>query len=330
MYIDNLKLLFQFDNNIEDSISSDGLIASGNNTNVSFIGNSLGYMMQQDQYLETPGTTGGLSQLGISNKMVFGFWLYSFNPGLVKNLSNNEMESIEISLIDILEMNTQDTVISTYELTQADNTNKLKIELGNSYSLTTNSYDVEMWHLFWFVYDGETNEIKIIIDGSEDTDTTTTGFVPNSLNGDLIDFYINYRTDGYRYNRMNNYGYIDDIFILDSLNNNNFYLQRVINNSIDYAFDDIYNDYHKDSIGFIINDPNTITINSLIDDMDYVYIATNDGRILRGSPLLWESRKRFSNSNELLYLDKDKVNDSDIDVSINDGFMRINDSVIRL
>ncbi|MFW6015790.1 MAG: hypothetical protein ACOCRK_05085 [bacterium] len=329
MYTNDLKIFFDFDDNLEDGISLENIVASGDNTSVEYLSDS-GYSMHQDQYLESVGSTGSsLSQLGITDKMIFGFWLHPINPGMVSNPSTGEQESIEISLIEILEMNTSNNIIKMHELTQSDGTNKLRIELKDGNFFITDKYSVDMWHFFWIVYDGESNHIKIVIDGTTDIDISGED-VPNSLEADIVDFYINYRTDGYDYNKMNNYGYIDDICILDAIENSDFYLQRIINHSADYAFDELYSGYHTKTMGFIIKDPNTITVNSLIDDIDYVYIATNDGKILRGSSLFWEVRKRFSNVKEFSNLNKIKVNKDDTDVTQTDGFMKINDSIVRL
>ena len=71
---------------------------------------------------------------------------------------------------------------------------------------------------------------------------------------------------------------------------------------------------------------------SSVNDMSYVYLGRNDGKILRGSPLLWESRKDYSNEKEadilnVVYYSGSLVVDSN---NVSEGFLTLKDKVIEL
>jgi hypothetical protein len=79
-----------------------------------------------------------------------------------------------------------------------------------------------------------------------------------------------------------------------------------------------------------MNDPEMITINSMIDDLSYIFIGRNDGKIMRGSPLFWETRKSFSDDEEYVTggipesLKGKDANNKDT------GFLELNKNTIRL
>ena len=140
--------------------------------------------------------------------------------------------------------------------------------------------------------------------------------------------YINFSQEGYAYNIAKNYGYIDDIFILNEALTNEKDMQYVINNGIDYLVDTTLSYKIIDGYNIYFNDPTTITINSIVDDMSYIYIGRNDGKILRGSPLFWESRKIYADKNEIDVLGITSLESNDNVVQ--DGFMKLKNAIIRL
>jgi len=77
-----------------------------------------------------------------------------------------------------------------------------------------------------------------------------------------------------------------------------------------------------------MNDPSTVTVTSAVDDMSYIYVGRNDGKILCGSPLFWECRKMYSDNNEALNIDLS--NNAEDDNSVSDGFLKIKNKIIRL
>jgi hypothetical protein len=104
-------------------------------------------------------------------------------------------------------------------------------------------------------------------------------------------------------------------------------MQRVINNGVHFVVDDIYTNTNVVKSDIYMNDPEMITINSMIDDLSYIFIGRNDGKIMRGSPLFWETRRSFSDHEEYLSggMPPELHGSGD-----NDGFLVLNKNTIRL
>jgi len=347
-YINLLKMLFKFDDyNLTESVSNRDIQPVGNES-VEILDNGLGYVMKQDQYLQGVHDSSGGFFTGIDREMIIGFWLYPVNPGLAVNPDTEELESVRMTLLDIFPFNDVRPEISIKEHTLDDNTNFLSVRLGNSsYIQTSLAYEAGAWHYFWIVYKGSEDpsyvgdKLDIYVDGticvstSADIDIPLAerGVLPASLDASEIDFYINrYFSDNFGYKDTTNYGYIDDIVIFNAdTKNSDKYMQKIINYSIDFAVDVTYQYAEKYPYGFSYNDPATIRVNSLIDDMSFVYLARNDGKIMRGSPLFWEARKNFSDSREKDLLDETITgNDETGGAVMENGFMKIKSSIVRL
>ena len=110
------------------------------------------------------------------------------------------------------------------------------------------------------------------------------------------------------YNLDQAIGYLDDIFLLNVYNESPSDIQRVINNGILYVVEDIYTSTDIFQSSIFMNGPETITVNSMVDDLSYIFIGRNDGKILRGSPLFWETRSTFSDSEEYAVLNQEATN----------------------
>jgi hypothetical protein len=75
----------------------------------------------------------------------------------------------------------------------------------------------------------------------------------------------------------------------------------------------------------------------MIDDLSYIFIGRNDGKIMRGSPLFWETRKSFSDEEEYnsggipKELQGTVVKDANGKIiEDNTGFLVLNKNTIRL
>ena len=114
------------------------------------------------------------------------------------------------------------------------------------------------------------------------------------------------------------------MFVMNVINNSEMDMQRVINDGIEYLVDDNYTNLHIEKSSIYFNDPDTITVTSFIDDMSYIYLGRNDGKILRGSPLFWETRRIFADDGE-----EDILGLSSEDIT-SYGFLELKDKNIRL
>ena len=341
MLLPSVKLLVKFDDDtLYDNVSTNFLEVKGTNHNVDILDNGLGYIMKQDQYLLDDACS-----LDLNSTMMIGFWLYPVNPGVVLDPVSGAMDSIEMPIITITEQNNIGyRFIKIYESTTEDDENFLTISLNNNnYSISSENYSTNIWHYVWIVFNGidTSTRMDIYIDGTLNIPINELGELPITLNSGSNDIYINYHTDGYAYNKTNNYGYIDDIVIFNIEKEAEEKLQRIINYSIDYVVDDNYQDIFEKDYGILYIDPSTIRINSIIDDMSFIYLARNDGKILRGSPLFWEVRKVFSDLREIDLLKRNEaiVIKEDVQFSTGytgpsieekDGFLKITNSTVRL
>ena len=86
--------------------------------------------------------------------------------------------------------------------------------------------------------------------------------------------------------------------------------------------DDIYTGTNVEKSDIHMNDPETITINSMIDDLSYIFVGRNDGKIMRGSALFWETRKTFA--------DIEEYSTGGLPGSPVGGFLSLNNTTIRL
>jgi len=265
--------------------------------------------------------------------MTLGFWLYPVNPGMATDPATGDAVSISMPVMDFNNIGSGNvSIIKLTENTTVDGENNLTVSFDNdAYYASSEDYTPSMWHYFWIVYDGAA--LQIYVDGVQHTLQGATGSLPSSLNGSLLDLYINHRLDGYAFNIAKNYGYISNIFMVNVANYDESDMQRVINDGVEYMVDDSYTDLHIDKSSIHFNDPDTIIVTSSIDDMSYVYLGRNDGKILRGSPLLWETRRVFADDGEAssLGLSFDDKGQTDTDTwDLVDGFLELKNKSIRL
>lgn len=335
MNIGSLRLLIKFDSiHLFESVSSTYLAVNADEVSPSsvvgggdptLLPDGAGYVMEDDKYLLGAGIGNNGYNMSITDQMTIGFWLYPINHGLTTSPSG-VVESISMPLLTLANSSTYAPVVKFREHTAEDSENYLTIEFnGSEFTLTSNNYTANLWHYIWLECDR--GSFSINIDGKDET-SSTTGDSSTNISSTHMDLYINFSHEGYAYNMAKNYGYIDDIFVLNEVVSNNKDMQTVINNGIDYLVDTNFNTKIIDGYSIYFNDPTTITINSVVDDMSYVYIGRNDGKILRGSPLFWESRKIYADENEVevLGLTEEELEDN----VVQDGFLKLKNTTIRL
>jgi len=296
-YISDLKLLIKFRNvSLYEEVSTTTLFTRGDSFGPTILPGG-GYAMSNTQYLigEGPGTKGYATD--ISNAMTIGFWLNPVNPGMATNPSTGAADAITMPVINFNNVGSYDVpIVDIREETTVDGENKLVVSFNDGdYVAKSEAYTPELWHYFWIVYDEVS--LSIHVDGKPHA-LDESGALPATIDGASLDLYINHSLEGYAYNVAKNYGYISDIFVMNVANTSEVDIQRVINDGIDYLVDDIYSSWYIEKSSIYFNDPDTIKVTSSVDDMSYVYIGRNDGKILRGSPLLWETRRTLANNGE--------------------------------
>ena len=340
MYVSYIKMLMDFnDSTLYDPVSQQFWVAVNSGTSTSVILSSLGYHMNQEQYLTARDIPIDIDSSGFA----FSFWLYPANPGLVQNPINGEFESLRMPVIIFSDTvgNFDTTFLSVYENTNSDDTNKIELKIWSYdeygavdtfYTVYSDSYDELMSHHFLFNISVEKDDIQMYIDGELSSLNDSSGSLPSSFDHTVFDVAVNkiFET-AYDYNLSNNLGIIDDIGFFNLQFDAESILPKLINEGIE-EFADLDLRNKEDFLqGNVFDDPTTLTVNAMIDDMSYVYLARNDGKILFGSPLLWESRKVFSDNREESLLNDFVITETDPSpAEIVNGFLKITDSIIRL
>lgn len=340
MYVSYIKILMDFnDSTLYDPVSQKFWLAENSGDDTSITISSLGYNMKQSQYLVARDIEVDIDASGFA----FNFWLYPVNAGQVQNPTTEVFESLRMPVIIFSDTvgDFDSTFLSVYENTNDDGTNKIELKIwsyepsgavSTSYTVYSDSYEELMSHHFFFNISVEKNEIDIYIDGELSSLNSLTGSLPSSFEHLNFDTAVNkiFETE-YSYNLANNLGIIDDIGFFNLQLDAESTLPKLINEGLE-EFADIDLRNKEDFLqGNVFDDPTTLTVNAMIDDMSYVYLARNDGKILFGSPLLWESRKVFSDSREGDLLDDFVITEENSSpATVVNGFLEITDSIIRL
>jgi len=340
MYVSYIKMLMDFnDTTLYDPVSGGFFqsVNSGDNTSIGI--SDTGYHMRQDQYLVGRNIDVDIDPSGFS----ISFWLYSVNPGQVQNPSTDLLETLRMPVVIFSDTvgDFDQVVMSVYENTNVDGTNKVEIiissydEYGSvdeKYVVYSDSYEVMMSHHFFINICVEKQEIQITIDGVDSSLNDISGTLPTSFDHSSFDVGINkIAEDEYAYNLANNFGIIDDIGFFNLQFDVPSVLPKLINEGLEEFADLNLRNNEKYFQPYLFDDPTTLKVNAMIDDMSYVYLARNDGKILFGSPLLWESRRVFSDDKENGVLEDFIITETDPTPAIVvNGFLQIKDSIIRL
>jgi hypothetical protein len=290
----------------------------------------------------------------LSSSFTLGFWLKPLNLGVVTNPNTNATQPLKMALFTKSSPSysaiTKQTTLSSekfsvWEETQADGTNVLKIRVSGATSaiLTSSPYSAGTFHHFWIVYNGNNDEelplpfpfpigysyLAMFIDGEADTGAVLTGDVPSSLNSSTSHFYINNSIDGYAFETIRNFGFLDDLVIFSTSRILKTDLFRALDLGISYITDMDLIDDDEATFGTIFNDTSTIQINSICGNRGSVYVGRSDGQLLKGSRVLWESRRDFSNSNEKDCLSIVTRSSTDNYV-IQNGTLKVTNAIIRV
>lgn len=330
MLISSLRLLLRFGGSsvIYEEVSQTTFSVIGDNTTL--VVSDSGYLMQTDQYLLGDGVADSGFRLNLTDALTVGFWWYPLRSGLAVNEDTGLWSSIEMPILDIVDVGSaMDSVFKITEHTLESGENRIKVsQKDDDYTVYSESYEISKWHFFWITH--TTDGLKIYIDGKESSLVDASGAFEPAINTSLAILYINHNIKGYSWNSSKNEGIIDDIAIFNVAKSSETDIQRVINDGIEFVADDNYTDLVVDKYDVYFNDPNTITITSLVDDMSYIFLGRNDGKIMRGSPLFWETRRTFSDGEEYK---TGGISSSFRETDANGnytGFISLNNNTVRL
>lgn len=301
--ITELKSLSRFSTtSLYDEGSSSFWTPIGGGGTPTLLANGMGYVMQQDQYLiqESIG-------LDIYSNMALSFWLYPVHPGVVLDENNNTVKSLNLTLMHFVNDNATDEygglpIFRLYETTSEDGTNSMHIAIANydgiEYEASTASYAPGQWHYFWISYNGLVGNLSTIIDGVTRPLASESGVLPTRLDADSVTFYINRQTEFGQDDWANNYGYLDNLMVLNGSFASESYVERIISMGINYFIDQSLLSIEHNDFGVFMDDPTAIKTTAMVQDGSSVYSSRSDGKVIKGSPVLWDMRRNFSEPNE--------------------------------
>lgn len=276
-----------------------------------------------------------------TNRFTIGFWLKSVNPGVATNLSNVAVP-LKMPVLSKATFTAGTTVTSSsytfivWEETQTDGTNKLKVKIKGLRSaataertLTSSSYVVGIFHHFWIAYDGTTDLLNLYIDTIQDAGATQSGTMPTTLSSNPSKLAINDNVPGERYEIARNQGTIDDIIIFNTTKTTGSTIAKAANNGALFVAEANYINAEEIDQAVVFDDPGTAQITSVHGNRSMLYVARSDGKLLRGTKLLWESRREFGNAKELVNLTTVNKGSGGL-IRVSAGSLKIQDKIVRV
>tara|TARA_Y100000034_G_scaffold131190_1_gene191409 strand:+ start:13 stop:987 length:975 start_codon:yes stop_codon:yes gene_type:complete len=265
--------------------------------------------------------------INVSTQMSVSFWLFSVSPGVVAHPIDGLLNDLKMPILDITSGGNNYLLI--YESTEENGTNRLNVwisdQSGSTFSGQTPSYEIGVWHYVWVKYNGGTPEVYL--DGTLQVLENTGGVAPTSLGLGSVSVAINGTALGSEFDIASNTGWIDDFLLMNDASDPIASSQTVVNEGIDYLTDSTYTTSDEIGFGVLFDDPTDANVNSAYGDGSYIYLARSDGRLLRGSPLVWESRRDFSNEEEA---DTMTISGESSGYSFDDKILKITNATVSL
>jgi hypothetical protein len=276
---------------------------------------------------------------GLSTAFTIGFWLRPSYPGMVTNPTTGLTESLKMPVMSKAVFSYNSTTGETtatfnkfivWEETQDTGRNRLRVTVNGltSATATSNSYTPDTYHYFWIVYSGSGQFIRIYVDMTNSS-STTTGTVPSSLATSTANFMINGGLVGSRYNTVKNTGILEDVVVFNSENTSVSDMYRALNLGAIYVADSTYALYDEVDQGVVFEDSSTVQINAIYGNRGNVYVGRSDGKLLKGTRTLWESRRDFSNGGEVDSLSIITRSTTD-NLLIQDGALNVTNAIVRV
>lgn len=321
---------------IVNSVSANFFTSIGSTPEIESAVISDGWKMQDDVYIQSSDT------IFPTNKLTIGFYLKSTNPGVVTNPDNNATASLKIPVLSkaTFSVSTSITTLAytflIWEETQQNGKNILKVKIKGTKNavlaeatLTSSEYSVGEFRHYWIVYDGDALSLNLYANTIIDDGSVVSGTVPSSLsvNGSLLS--INNNVTGELWEVGKNQGTIDDLVIFSSAKNNGNTIVRAANKGAIFVADAAYSDIDEIDHAIVFDDPGTAQISAVYSNQGRLYVARTDGKLLRGTKLLWESRREFGNNAEADNLNTVSKNASGF-VRVSAGSLKIQDKIVRV
>lgn len=316
------------DTSLLEEVSGEQFSVRGS-SDISVLEDGMGMGLRRDQYTYLENVA-----LGISTDATISFWLLSKHPGSAKNTATDTPETMKISVLDfgtgsfdtdLNDVVLTDSAIVVFEEALVDGTMQMAVQVDGATLATVRSgtYEADKWHHFAITFAGGSTAVSIIVDGVASVGSTT-GTIPASVSGSSVVVSVNRLALTPDTDVVNHNGSIDDLLILDEVLASE-QIQKIVNYGLDYEFDPDFQNVQEVDLGIIFDDPTPLRVTDMYSDGSYIFATRNNGQVLRGSTLLWEVRRDFSDTDEEATLRK--FGDG---VKFENGFLKITNGTVAL
>jgi len=287
--------------------------------------------------------------IGISlrskTKFSLSFWLKPSWLRPVLSLDSNDINYYRLSLLNYSNISLNEvtniyeasTGFCVFEESIESEQNLLYVFMdsleGSILIKTKNPYKTSDFHHMYIAYSGAARVLNIYIDGKPvETEFVEGSQVPlffSKDNNTPISLQLNQSAPGFSGLVRNNSGIIDELYFSNEYEGDSETVARHINFGSEFvAFNSLKNkDQSTCMFGF--DDPSSIVLKSIFSNGNNVYAGRSDGRVYKGDRLLWQSRRDFSNREEMGFVKKSLLSET-AEISISDGSLVINQGSVRL
>ncbi len=270
----------------------------------------------------------------LTNAFTLAFWLKPTFPGVATDGSATyELRQALIAKSTFsYDSGTGVTTSSSnafnvYEETRTDGQKQLVVVLGSTGTLVSSPYSAGIFHYFWIAFSYTGGYCKIFIDLVEDVGAVLTGTLPSSLPNVAIN--INRTTTGEQYQVARNTGVLDDVVLFNTAKISLSDMARAANIGAEYIANSTYIGVEEIDQAIVFDDIDSVQVNGIYANRGNLYVARSDGKLLKGTRLLWQNRRNFSQSSELGGLTRLKTSDDSTAV-IESGALKIVNETIRI
>lgn len=300
------------------------------------------YQMRPRSALQMPFRTSTNSEFSIS------FWLKPAWLQPVIDLNTTETKYYRMPLINFSSITLNEITnfydaqygFNIFEESREDGFNYLHVmiapaEGGGVPTIVKAStpYKANKFHHIYVAYNGGARALNIFIDNVEsEKEFVQMDSIPRSFEfNNLLPKGIELNTDAPGFSGLvrPNFGTIEEFYYSSKYNGDSETVSRHINLGSELvAFNSLK---HEDitNICFAFDDPTSLAMTSVYSNGTNVYAGRSDGRIYRGDRLLWQSRRDFSNSEEIDFVSP-KLLSTEASVTVGDGVLRVDQSMVRL
>lgn len=325
-FITSAKLVLPLTADLSDSVTGEVMSSSGDLESPIFDSGGNGLTLQRAGYYYLDNFP-----LGVTGRFTLSFRFTPNNPGMARHPVTGVLAEPRTALLDFGtgtvvngEVSISSASFVLKEISQSDGKNRFYIKLSSFYTAESESYDVDEEHHVWIAYNGGGSLFRVYLDGRLLT-LTPTGFIPPNIFANTTIFSVNRLTDGAAYNELRSSARIRDLFVLNAANSSQTAVQKGINDGSNYILDATDSTYEEVDLSVAFDDPTSIRVTSSTQEGSYLLISRSDGRLMRGSPLIWNVRRDFGDSAEL-----DALSVSGGSPTVVDGSLNLATGVISL